>query len=207
MDHPSTINLIMSNRLRSRWSACFIRAAFTSIVIALGLLNVSGCRRANTNPASASAQGKESKNDGPWIKVGEHVELNDLYAYLDTPDSRMIMREDEKRVYRIEPGESGDCIASWRQCLYLPRGTYCFSVEHRGEGIRPREGEDGSSGAVVTIAEVDRPEGRVGTFDWLEATYCFNVLEDNAEVQLISELRATSGWLEMRSPIVMRMPD
>ncbi len=143
-----------------------------------------------------------------WFQVGQQFLLEDLFAYIDTPDANLYTKDEEVRVYRIETGESGNCIASWRQVVRLPPGNYRFTVEIRGEGVRVRSDDGASNGATIGLAAADRPEGISGSFDWQEVTYDFRVRDVSEEdVELVSELRASGGWSEMRAPNLIRLPD
>ncbi len=128
-------------------------------------------------------------------------------------------------VYRIEVGEASDCIASWRRTVRLPPGRYRFAAELRGEEIKPRPVDDRGVGAGLRISGAKREQGLQDTFDWQNATYEFDLLPQSSQqandgaseteepepelyqVELISELRATAGWCEMRAPTLTRLPN
>ncbi len=70
------------------------------------------------------------------------------------------------------------------------------------------QNDERGQGAGVRISGVHRTEGLIDTFDWQSVSYDFavpsteqdpNNSEEFSTVELVSELRATSGWSEMRS--------
>ena len=97
-------------------------------------------------------------------------------------------------------GDSGDCIASWRKRVRLPPGNYRVTLWARVQGVVPREGDDRGPGAGVRLSGQNRETGLVGTTDWTELVWDFEVGEEQPEVELVAELRATAGQAWFRTP-------
>lgn len=156
------------------------------------------------------------------LAIDETISLLSWYPRQETTDSNLSETADEGG-YRIEVGEGIDCVASWRRIVRLPPGKYRFAAELRGDEIRPRDFDDRGQGAGLRISGVNRSQGFVDTFDWQQAVYDFDVgtqeplapgdsvsddvlnAEQLFQVELVSELRAISGWSEMRAASLTRL--
>jgi hypothetical protein len=103
-------------------------------------------------------------------------------------------------VCTISVGESGDCVASWRRRVRLPAGRYRATLWAKVEGVLPREGDERGFGAGLRLSGQNRGAGLVGTTDWTELTWEFEVTEEQAEIELVAELRGTEGQAWFRTP-------
>ncbi len=141
------------------------------------------------------------------MEVNQSITLDDWYPRQETPAAVLTSREEGEPIYRIETGEADECIASWRRSLRLPLGRYRLSVEMRGENVQPRTDDDRGIGAGVRISGSHRDRGFTKDFDWQPTYFDFAIDEPTADIELVSELRAISGWCEMRQPTLMRLSD
>ena len=103
-------------------------------------------------------------------------------------------------ICRVGVGESGDCVASWRKRVRLPPGPYRVTLWARVEGVVPREGDDRGPGVGLRLSGQNRETGLVGTTDWTELAWEFEVLEEQPEIELVAELRGTAGQAWFRMP-------
>lgn len=159
------------------------------------------------------------------IEIGASLELHDWYARQETPESILTISQEEPPVYRIDVGAATDCVASWRCAVQLPPGRYRLAAELRGEAVTARPMDERGLGAGLRISGVNRDQGFSDNFDWQPAVYEFEVRSDKlpepqeadsqpvddeptgSQVELVSELRATAGWCEMRGATLSRLPD
>jgi hypothetical protein len=103
-------------------------------------------------------------------------------------------------VCTIRVGESGDCVASWRKRVRLPPGRYRATLWAKVEGVLPREGDERGFGAGLRLSGQNRGAGLVGTTDWTELAWEFEVTEEQPEIELVAELRGTAGQAWFRTP-------
>lgn len=89
------------------------------------------------------------------------------------------------------PGEE-PCTASWRRRLTLPRGRYALVGALATSGVRVPADEEGG-GALARLSGRPRQGGRGGTRGWAPLRVEFEVPEALARVELVLELRATTG--------------
>ncbi len=61
------------------------------------------------------------------LAVGQEIDIEDLYPRQETPDAELTTGDMNGLFYRIDVGESRDCVASWRravvyrlECIALP---------------------------------------------------------------------------------------
>ncbi|MFN9200580.1 MAG: CotH kinase family protein [Planctomycetaceae bacterium] len=100
----------------------------------------------------------------------------------------------------VTVGDSGDCVASWRKRVRLPAGRYRVTLWARVEGVVPREGDERGPGAGLRLSGQNRESGLVSTTDWTELACEFDMSEEQPEVELVAELRATAGQAWFRTP-------
>lgn len=103
----------------------------------------------------------------------------------------------------IEVGESGHCLASWRQRVLLAHGKYRFEARMRTLGVEPIA-DDRGRGAGLRISGVNRENELSGDSEWQQPHYDFEIADEMGEVELVAELRATKGQLWIESPLRLR---
>ena len=103
--------------------------------------------------------------------------------------------EDGAKIERLD-GESQPCLriaaegdtkASWRAAVPLTRGRYRFEAKMKTHGV------DGTGAGLRISGQEPAVEWTRGDADWRAVNYEFEVSEDNAEVVLVAELRASRG--------------
>jgi len=109
--------------------------------------------------------------------------------------------------YSVRCGPGGQCVASWRRRVLLPRGEYMLKVQARAAQVAPLADEKGT-GAGIRISGGTRTNQLAGTADWQPLEYTFAVEEDLRDVELVAELRATRGqvWFAADSFRLIRKP-
>jgi hypothetical protein len=98
--------------------------------------------------------------------------------------------------------------ASWRTKVLLPRGRYQFEGRIRSDGVVPLPfGKN--QGAEIHVSEFPRSrQARLtGTQGWQVFSVPLDVIDEELEVQLVCELRASKGmaWFEASSLRVLRL--
>jgi hypothetical protein len=111
--------------------------------------------------------------------------------------------DDGQGGYLIDARDSGECVASWRKRLVLPAGRYRLSARLRVEDVDAIV-DDRGAGAGLRISGLTRDNTLSGTTDWREVVYDFGVSEEQQEVELVAELRATAGKLWIGRPITIQ---
>lgn len=137
------------------------------------------------------------------------VELADWFPAQETDDTKVEEVElDGHKLYSIQVGDSGQCIASWRRRVLLAKGRYRIEAKLRTEGVEPRMDEQGT-GAGLRISGGHRDNKFSGNTDWQTVNYEFDVLEDVRDITFVVELRATRGrlWMEPVSRLVWLAPE
>jgi hypothetical protein len=105
---------------------------------------------------------------------------------------------DDARVTRLESGgfleiavgPSKDCIASWRNKVLLPKGTYRLEVRVKTEGLPEKD-----EGAMVRVSGQRQSSKTPAGADWKTVSHEFAITAESQEIVLVSELRAGAGRL------------
>ena len=92
----------------------------------------------------------------------------------------------------IATGPSQRSTASFRTKVRLARGKYQLEAKIKATNITAL-GDDRGPGAGVRISGGSRTTGAVGNTDWQTVAHAFEVNEDLREVEVVAELRSTSG--------------
>jgi hypothetical protein len=117
------------------------------------------------------------------------LNLGDWIAQKLTEDSRALAIDNGKAL-EIAVGTSKDCVASWRNKVLVPKGTYRFEARLKAEGITSKE-----EGASVRISGIRNTTRLDGSFDWKTVGHEFTISADLQEITMVVELRATAGRL------------
>ncbi len=105
-----------------------------------------------------------------------------------------------ERVYRIACGRSHVCIASWRKGVLLARGRYRFQAAMSAKDVAPLEEQDAPGiGGGLRIGGSSRENKLVGTSGSKTIEFEFTVEEEVGDVELIVELRASRGSIQLRA--------
>jgi spore coat protein H len=138
------------------------------------------------------------------------VDLANWYGTSETEDAvhEEVELEGGLLVYSIKCGPSGTCVASWRRKALLSQGRYEFQASAKTENIVAQADEKGS-GVGLRISGANRTEIQAGTNDWKPLTYVFEITEPVSEVELVAEIRSTSGqvWFDKSSLRLKRLPE
>jgi hypothetical protein len=110
-------------------------------------------------------------------------------------------------VCTIGVGESGDCVASWRKRVRLPPGLYRVTLWAKVDGVVPREGDERGLGAGLRLSGQSRGPGLIGTTDWTELAWEFELSEEPLVIELVAELRGTAGQAWFRTPARLERVD
>ena len=140
-------------------------------------------KTADPGPVKFDAQGRFAIVDG-WEPQSESDDAE--HGELDLGQDR--------KAFTIQCGASGQCVASWRCHVLLGRGKYRLEAKLKSENIESVANDRGRGGGI-RISGLQRKNEIVGTKDWTDLTYEFEVLEDLKNVQMVVELRATKGKL------------
>ena len=108
-----------------------------------------------------------------------------------------------KTLLHINARETG--AASWRTSLLLDRGQYRFEGKVRLRGVKLSE-EDPKSGAGLRISRSKFSRKLSGDMDWATVPFDFEVQQDQTDVELVCELRASQGeaWFDLASLRLIR---
>lgn len=100
----------------------------------------------------------------------------------------------------IKVGPDGPCIASWRHKALLQKGRYQFQAKVKTDNVTATE-DDRGKGVGLRISGEARMNTLSGTTNWTLLTFEFEILEEVREVELVAEMRATTGqvWFDASS--------
>ena len=145
------------------------------------------------------------------------IEFNDE-GFADLPDWYTATESDDamheelelpgpRQTYSIKCGPSGVCVASWRRKVLLSKGRYQLLAQAKTEKVVPQSDEKGS-GVGLRTSGANRTNKFPGTSRMMPLEYEFEVLEDLREVELVAEIRATSGqvWFARDSLRLKQLP-
>lgn len=143
--------------------------------------------------------------DGPQVvDPVEPTALEDWEPRDESSQAELSIAEvDNQQILQIAVGDPGDCLASWRKRIGLASGKYRLTARMRTEGVVPLT-DDRGTGAGLRISGVPRDNSLTGDSDWQELAYDFELLEEQQEVELVLELRATSGRLLIAQPVLIQ---
>lgn len=121
---------------------------------------------------------------------------------MDTPSG-----DNGERFLSIRVGGSGVCVASWRSTVVLGPGVYTFKGKCKTRDVVALE-DDAMSAAGIRISGASRTSRVDGSGDH-ELSFEFAVQEEQREVVMIAELRASKGQViyDARSLQLLRKPD
>ncbi|MBI3418261.1 MAG: hypothetical protein HY043_23470, partial [Verrucomicrobia bacterium] len=97
------------------------------------------------------------------------------------------------------------CAASWRTRALLERGQYRLEGRVRQQGVVLDE-QDAKAGAGLRISRRKFSRKISGDMNWAATTFDFEVAEDQADMEIVCELRAKQGdvWFELGSLRLLR---
>ena len=128
-------------------------------------------------------------NADGWALVEDWVAKPQGDAKLETKES------DGKKVLSFIPGPGNQIQASFRTKVRLARGTYHFDARVKANGVMATP-EDKGFGAGVRLSGGTRKNNVTGTTDWQTVSHPFEVAQDLQEIELVAELRSTTGSAE-----------
>jgi len=139
----------------------------------------------------------EGSPQPPAFDEENAIRLTDWYP--DGDQERVLIAESEaegKRTLSLELKVFEEQHPSWRTGLWLPRGRYRFEAGVKADNIIPVESTD-AIGAGIRCLNRARENFLTGTSDWQSLTYEFDVTEDLRHVELVVELHARYGKLQI----------
>lgn len=108
-------------------------------------------------------------------------------------DAKLELTEiDGKKVLSFTPGPSNQTQASFRTKVRLARGRYHFDAKVKTKDVMATPEEKGF-GAGVRLGGGSRKNNVTGTSDWQTVSHEFEITQDLQEVELVAELRSTTG--------------
>ena len=141
------------------------------------------------------------------LSVGASAVLRTWRKAPETEDAKLLeVKAAGERQYLIGVGKSGQCVASWRKMVPLPKGKYRFSASLRTEGV-VAVAAPVNFGAGIRVNGADRPVGVAGESTWKTVSFDFEVTEEARDVEFVLELRATRGsaWFNLDSLKLKRL--
>ncbi len=104
-----------------------------------------------------------------------------------------------ERRFVVACGASGQCVAGFRRAVLLAKGRYRLAGVLKVKEVAALAEEDApGAGAGLRISGAKREGGLDGTATWKTVQYEFEVLEEQRDVELVVELRASKGRLEVK---------
>lgn len=162
----------------------------------------------------AEALTERMRKRGRWLREELAKPEPTPLPFLDgiaTPSGwRPVDGQTAAAIERLRDGERGECLhiqamgqtsASWRATALLGRGKYRFEGMIRTEKVKPLAAGK-NHGAALRVSGGKRSAGSfLGDAGWKAAGAEFEVSAEVEEVELVAELRASSGeaWFELGS--------
>jgi hypothetical protein len=108
-----------------------------------------------------------------------------------------------ERLFQVACGPSGHCIAGFRRPLLLAKGRYRLQASLQVKEVAALANEDGTPattnvGAGLRISGATREGGLTGSAAFKTVQFDFEVFEEQRDVELVVELRASKGQLLVR---------
>jgi hypothetical protein len=126
-------------------------------------------------------------NDEGWAQIEGWEPRCDDDATLEE------RKRDERDCLAIEVGPSKQTTASFRTTALLAKGSYRLSAKVKTINVAAVVDDRGPGGAGVRISGVPRKNRAIGSADWRTVSHPFQIEEELQAVELIAELRASSG--------------
>jgi spore coat protein H len=97
------------------------------------------------------------------------------------------------------------CTASWRTTVEVPPGQYRLEAKIKTKGVVFKK-DDPRDGAGLRVSRHRTGQKNDGDREWTPIHFDFQVQENQAEVELVCELRASQGeiWYDVASLKLMR---
>lgn len=110
------------------------------------------------------------------------------------------LKQAGENVLHVACGASGSCVAGFRRGVLLAKGRYRLHGLLQVKDVAPlaEEGAAGS-GAGLRISGETRADGLVGTNAYKPVQFEFEVAEEQRDVELVVELRASKGELSIKA--------
>lgn len=128
---------------------------------------------------------------------GNVIALTDWYP--DGDQERVMMTDTEadgRRLLSLELKVNEEHHPSWRTGILLSRGRYRFDAGMKVDNVIPVESTD-ARGAGIRCLDRARENFLTGTSDWQNVSYEFEITEDQRYVELVIELHARFGRLQV----------
>jgi hypothetical protein len=131
-------------------------------------------------------QGVEFDAKGRAFVAGFRPQVDEGEATLEQEDRA------GRRAYGLRAEKGVPVVASWRRRVVLPKGRYTLEGALTVKNVTPRRDAEGT-GAGLRLSGGVRKGGASGSAPWKPVAAEFEVLEALGVVELVAELRATSG--------------
>jgi hypothetical protein len=108
-----------------------------------------------------------------------------------------------EKLFLVTCGKSGQCVAGYRRSVLLAKGRYRLQASLQVKEVAPLINEEATAtpvnvGAGVRISGATREGGLTGTTPFKTVQFEFEVAEEQRDVELVVELRASKGTLQIR---------
>ncbi len=128
------------------------------------------------------------------------VPLTDWQPKIDLGDARLMQEQDDQGNTLLRISTTDGCTASWRTGTLLDSGRYRLEARIKTQGVVFPE-NDPRAGAGLRVSRYRTGQKNSGDRSWTPITFDFEVPEDQSDVELICELRASTGdvWFDLKS--------
>lgn len=132
--------------------------------------------------------------------AGAAVQLTHWSPKRDLGEAVLEQEKDPTGKQALRISTRSGCTASWRTTAVLDSGTYQLEGRIKTKGVVFPKG-DSRAGAGLRISGYRVGQKNDGDRDWTPVTFEFEVPDDQSEIELVCELRASSGdlWIDLNS--------
>jgi hypothetical protein len=128
------------------------------------------------------------------------VKIEGWHAMSESEDAKVAEEKanGERRLV-VACGKSGRCVAGFRRGVLLAKGRYRLAGALLVKDVAALADADAPGvGAGLRISGAKREGGLVGSDKWKAVQFEFEVAEEQRDVELVVELRAAKGRLEVK---------
>lgn len=134
------------------------------------------------------------------------AELQDWKPKLDLGEAALSEETADGGESILRIATQNGCTASWRTVVTLPPGKYALLARIKTFGV-VLDATDGRAGAGLRISRHRTGQKNDGDSGWMETSFEFETSSEKPEVELVCELRASSGeiWYDRDSLRLKRL--
>jgi spore coat protein H len=132
--------------------------------------------------------------------------LTNWQQKIDIGNPSLTKEQDKAAKTLLHIRAQDNSAGSWRSVVLLDRGQYRFEGKVRLQGVK-LNAEDQKTGAGLRLSRQKFSRKLSGDMEWTTVPFDFEVQQDQMDVELVCELRASQGqaWFDLASLRLIRI--